>query len=103
MEALEIGDDAEKDTFVLAQRKLKRTVTKVLPGAPLSNETGLSILHKASVKVRLAVLEGKEAHQLSWIIGWARSDLGLPEEAVGLVSRNLADIFVCPMRPRFWL
>ncbi|KAG0008260.1 hypothetical protein BGZ82_004773, partial [Podila clonocystis] len=28
MEALEIGDDAEKDTFVLAQRKLKRTVTK---------------------------------------------------------------------------
>lgn len=69
------------------------TAQKCLPGAPLSNETGLSHLHKAGVKVGLAALEGEDVRQLSWIAGWARSDLGLNEkEAVGLVSWNLADI-----------
>ncbi|KAG0036351.1 hypothetical protein BGZ82_004349 [Podila clonocystis] len=76
------------------------TAQKCLPGAPLSNETGLSHLHKAGVKVGLAAFEGEEVRQLSWIAGWARSDLGLTEkEAVGLVSWNLADIVGLPNAP----
>ncbi|KAF9436290.1 hypothetical protein BGZ76_004354 [Entomortierella beljakovae] len=69
------------------------TAQKCLPGAPLSSETGLSVLHKAGVKVGLAAHEPEDVRQLSWIAGWAKSDLGITEkEAVGLVSWNLAEI-----------
>ncbi|KAF8928307.1 hypothetical protein BGZ58_009745 [Dissophora ornata] len=69
------------------------TAQKCLPGAPLSEETGLSVLYNAGVKVGLAAHEAEDVRQLSWIAGWARSDLGISEkEAVGLVSWNLAEI-----------
>ncbi|KAG0357111.1 hypothetical protein BC939DRAFT_526591 [Gamsiella multidivaricata] len=69
------------------------TAQRCLPGAPLSQETGLSVLYKAGVKVGLAAHEPEDVRQLSWIAGWARSDLGISEkEAVGLVSWNLAEI-----------
>ncbi|KAF9368892.1 hypothetical protein CPB97_004168, partial [Podila verticillata] len=57
------------------------TAQKCLPGAPLSNETGLSHLHKAGVKVGLAALESED------------------KEAVGLVSWDLADIVSLPNTP----
>ncbi|KAG0048444.1 hypothetical protein BGZ83_006601 [Gryganskiella cystojenkinii] len=76
------------------------TAQQCLPGAPLSNETGLSILYKAGVKVGLAALEPEDVRQLSWIAGWARSDLNISEkEAVALVSWNLADIVGLPAGP----
>ncbi|KAF9429712.1 hypothetical protein BGZ94_009739 [Podila epigama] len=76
------------------------TAQKCLPGAPLTNETGLTHLHKAGVKVGLAAFEAEDVRQLSWIAGWARSDLGLSEkEAVGLVSWNLAEIVDLPTAP----
>ncbi|KAF9175819.1 hypothetical protein BGX21_007047 [Mortierella sp. AD011] len=69
------------------------TAQKCSPGAPLSEETGLSVLHKAGVTVGLAAHEPEDVRQLSWIAGWAKSDLGISEkEAVGLVSWNLAKI-----------
>ncbi|KAG0286257.1 hypothetical protein BGZ98_005156, partial [Dissophora globulifera] len=69
------------------------TAQKCLPGAPLSEETGLSVLFKAGVKVGLAAHEAEDVRQLSWTAGWAKSDLGITEkEAVGLVSWNLAEI-----------
>ncbi|KAF8971311.1 hypothetical protein BGZ46_010308 [Entomortierella lignicola] len=76
------------------------TAQKCLPGAPLSNETGLSVLHKAGVKVGLAAHEPEDVRQLAWIAGWAKSDLGITEkEAVGLVSWNLAEIVGLPTSP----
>ncbi|KAF9110782.1 hypothetical protein BGX27_005894 [Mortierella sp. AM989] len=76
------------------------TAQKCLPGAPLSEDTGLSILHKAGVKVGLAAHEPEDVRQLSWIAGWAKSDLGISEkEAVGLVSWNLAEIVGLPTNP----
>ncbi|KAF9110482.1 hypothetical protein BGX27_006277 [Mortierella sp. AM989] len=76
------------------------TAQKCLPGAPLSEDTGLSILHKAGVKVGLAAREPEDVRQLSWITGWAKSDLGISEkEAVGLVSWNLAKIVGLPTNP----
>ncbi|KAG0265074.1 hypothetical protein BG011_005477 [Mortierella polycephala] len=73
------------------------TAQKCLPGAPLSQETGLSVLYKAGVKVGLAAFEAEDIRQLSWIAGWARSDLNISEkEAVSLVSWNLADIVGLP-------
>ncbi|KAF9190539.1 hypothetical protein BGZ51_008477 [Haplosporangium sp. Z 767] len=76
------------------------TAQKCLPGAPLSQETGLSVLYKAGVKVGLAAFESEDVRQLSWIAGWARSDLNISEkEAVGLVSWNLADIVGLPTGP----
>ncbi|KAG9323212.1 hypothetical protein KVV02_007944 [Mortierella alpina] len=69
------------------------TAQQCLPGLPLSKETGLSILHRAGVKVGLAAHEPEDVRQLSWIAGWARSDLNISEkEAVGLISWNLAEI-----------
>jgi hypothetical protein len=76
------------------------TAQKCLPGAPLSQETGLSILYKAGVKVGLAAHEPEDVRQLSWIAGWARSDMNITEkEAVGLVSWNLAEIVGLPINP----
>ncbi|GJJ68433.1 hypothetical protein EMPS_00779 [Entomortierella parvispora] len=76
------------------------TAQQCLPGAPLTNETGLSVLYKAGVKVGLAAHEPEDVRQLSWIAGWARSDLGISEkEAVGLVSWNLAEIVGLPTGP----
>jgi len=76
------------------------TAQQCLPGAPLSTETGLSILYKAGVKVGLAAFEAEDVRQLSWIAGWARSDLNISEkEAVGLVSWNLAEIIGLPTGP----
>jgi len=76
------------------------TAQQCLPGAPLSTETGLSVLYKAGVKVGLAAHEPEDVRQLSWIAGWARSDLGISEkEAVGLVSWNLAQIVGLPTGP----
>ncbi|KAF9426206.1 hypothetical protein BGZ94_006821 [Podila epigama] len=66
---------------------------KCLTGAPLTQDTGLSILHKAGVKVGLAAEEPEDVRLLAWMAGWARSDLGLAEkEAAGLVSWNLAEL-----------
>lgn len=76
------------------------TAQKCLPGAPLSEETGLSILYKAGVNVGLAAHEPEDVRQLSWIAAWARSDLNITEkEAVGLVSWNLAKIVGLPTGP----
>ncbi|KAK3806525.1 MAG: hypothetical protein J3R72DRAFT_108273 [Linnemannia gamsii] len=76
------------------------TAQKCLPGAPLSKDTGLSVLHKAGVKVGLAAHEPEDVRQLSWIAAWARSDLNITEkEAVGLVSWNLAEIVGLPTGP----
>ncbi|KAF9178506.1 hypothetical protein BGZ50_007671 [Haplosporangium sp. Z 11] len=69
------------------------TAQRCLPGAPLSKETGFSVLYKARVKVGLAALEYSQIRQMPWIAAWARSDAGISEkEAVGLLSWNLADI-----------
>ncbi|KAF9905888.1 hypothetical protein EC991_001213 [Linnemannia zychae] len=69
------------------------TAQRCLAGAPLTQETGLSALHKAGVRVGLSAMEFEDLRQMSWFAGWARSDLGLTErEAVGLVSWNLAKI-----------
>ncbi|KAG0271151.1 hypothetical protein BGZ95_001087 [Linnemannia exigua] len=69
------------------------TAQRCLAGAPLTQETGLSALHKAGVRVGLSAIEFEDLRQMSWFAGWARSDLGLTErEAVGLVSWNLAKI-----------
>ncbi|KAF9906005.1 hypothetical protein BX616_000828 [Lobosporangium transversale] len=92
---------AEADISVILRPYLctpaQWTAQRCLPGAPLSNETGLSILYKAGVKVGLAAHEPEDVRQLSWIAGWARSDLGLKEkDAVGLVSWNLAEIVGLP-------
>ncbi|KAG0211955.1 hypothetical protein BGX28_007036 [Mortierella sp. GBA30] len=76
------------------------TAQQCLPGAPLSEETGLSILYKAGVKVGLAAHEAEDVRQLSWTAGWARSDLNITEkEAVALVSWNLAEIVGLPTGP----
>ncbi|KAF9083413.1 hypothetical protein BGX23_011504 [Mortierella sp. AD031] len=76
------------------------TAQKCLPGAPLSDKTGLSVLYKAGVKVGLAAHEPEDVRQLSWIAAWARSDLNISEkEAVGLVSWNLAEIVGLPTGP----
>ncbi|KAK3822422.1 MAG: hypothetical protein JOS17DRAFT_753523 [Linnemannia elongata] len=76
------------------------TAQKCLPGAPLSKETGLSVLYKAGVNVGLAAHEPEDVRQLSWIAAWARSDLNITEkEAVGLVSWNLAKIVGLPTGP----
>ncbi|KAF9366937.1 hypothetical protein BGX34_000058 [Mortierella sp. NVP85] len=78
----------------------KWTAQQCLPGAPLSEETGLSVLHKAGVKVGLAAHEPEDVRQLAWIAGWAKSDLGITEkQAVGLVSWNLAEIVGLPTNP----
>ncbi|KAG0250403.1 hypothetical protein BG011_008365 [Mortierella polycephala] len=69
------------------------TAQRCLPGAPLSKETGFSVLYKARVKVGLAASEYSQIRQMPWIAAWARSDAGISEkEAVGLLSWNLADI-----------
>lgn len=66
---------------------------RCLAGAPLTQETGLSVLYKAGVKVGIAAKEPEDVRQLAWLAGWARSDLGLAEkEATGLVSWNLAEL-----------
>ncbi|KAF9388150.1 hypothetical protein CPB97_001526 [Podila verticillata] len=66
---------------------------RCLAGAPLTQETGLSVLYKAGVKVGIAAKEPEDVRQLAWLAGWARSDLGLNEkEATGLVSWNLAEL-----------
>ncbi|KAF8925052.1 hypothetical protein BGZ47_003511 [Haplosporangium gracile] len=76
------------------------TAQKCLPGAPLSKETGLSVLYNAGVNVGLAAHEPEDVRQLSWIAAWARSDLNISEkEAVGLVSWNLAEIVGLPTGP----
>ncbi|KAF9119605.1 hypothetical protein BGW39_000175 [Mortierella sp. 14UC] len=76
------------------------TAQKCLPGAPLSKETGLSVLYNAGVTVGLAAYEPEDVRQLSWIAAWARSDLNITEkEAVGLVSWNLAEIVGLPTGP----
>ncbi|KAF9979040.1 hypothetical protein BGZ73_007142 [Actinomortierella ambigua] len=68
-----------------------------LPGAPLSKDTGLSVLLKAGVKVGLSAVEQEDVRQLPWVAGWALSDLGLTEkEALGLVSWNLAELVDLP-------
>ncbi|KAK3847094.1 MAG: hypothetical protein J3R72DRAFT_379101 [Linnemannia gamsii] len=69
------------------------TAQRCLAGAPLTQETGLSALHNAGVRVGLSANEFEDLRQMSWFAGWARSDVGLTErEAVGLVSWNLAKI-----------
>ncbi|KAG0345655.1 hypothetical protein BG004_003359 [Podila humilis] len=66
---------------------------RCLAGAPLTQETGLSVLHKAGVKVGIAAKEPEDVRQLAWLAGWARSDLGLDEkEATGFVTWNLAEL-----------
>ncbi|KAF9303528.1 hypothetical protein BGZ74_003561 [Mortierella antarctica] len=66
---------------------------RCLAGAPLTQETGISVLYKAGVKVGIAAHEPEDVRQLAWLAGWARSDLGLAEkEATGLVSWNLAEL-----------
>ncbi|KAF9156344.1 hypothetical protein DFQ26_009396 [Actinomortierella ambigua] len=73
---------------------------KCLPGAPLTKETGLSILLKAGVKVGLSSVESEDVRQLSWVAGWALADLDITEkEAVGLVSWNLAELVGLPSGP----
>ncbi|KAF9364872.1 hypothetical protein BGX34_000099 [Mortierella sp. NVP85] len=76
------------------------TALQCLPGAPLTQDTGLTALYKAGVTVGLAAEEFEDVRQLSWIAGWARSDLGLSErEAVGLLSWNLEDIVGLSRQP----
>ncbi|KAI1291569.1 hypothetical protein EDD11_008850 [Mortierella claussenii] len=76
------------------------TAQQCLPGAPLSNQTGLSVLYKAGVRVGLAAHEPEDVRQLSWIAGWAKSDLNISEkDAVGLVSWSLAEIIGLPANP----
>ncbi|KAG0331876.1 hypothetical protein BG000_010523, partial [Podila horticola] len=124
MEALEIGDDAEKDTFVLAQRKLKRTyLAKAEIGAILHpylctpvHWTALSACLELLLATRLVIriAQGQRQGLFDRVRGqrgppatldhWMGcSDLGLTEEAVGLVSWNLADIVGLPNAPRVWL
>ncbi|KAF9367719.1 hypothetical protein CPB97_005382 [Podila verticillata] len=64
------------------------TAQKCLPGAPLSNETALSFLHKAGIKVVLSALEGEGVRQLSWIAGWACSDVEMRKKSMWLVVSN---------------
>ncbi|KAG0246247.1 hypothetical protein B0O80DRAFT_381283 [Mortierella sp. GBAus27b] len=76
------------------------TAQQCLPGAPLSEKTGLAVLYEAGVKVGLAAEEPEEVRQLSWIAGWAKSDLGISEkQAVGLVSWRLSELFGLPANP----
>ncbi|KAF8936533.1 hypothetical protein EDD21DRAFT_425833 [Dissophora ornata] len=73
---------------------------RCLPGAPLTPETGLSVLYKAGVTVGLAAAEFEDVRQMPWIAAWARSDLDISEkEAVGLLSWNLAEIMDLPTGP----
>ncbi|KAF9997449.1 hypothetical protein BGZ65_006987 [Modicella reniformis] len=77
------------------------TAQHCLAGAPLTKETGLSVLHKAGVTVGLAAAEIEDVRQLSWIAAWARSDLGISEkDAVGLLSWNLAKIVGLTEQPK---
>lgn len=95
---------AEADIGVILRPFLctpvKWTAQQCLPGAPLSEETGLSVLYNAGVKVGLAAEEPEDVRQLSWLAGWAKSDLGLDEkQAIGLVSWNLAELVGLPPNP----
>ncbi|KAG0197966.1 hypothetical protein BGX28_008557, partial [Mortierella sp. GBA30] len=76
------------------------TAQKCLPGAPLTKETGLSVLYKAGVKVGLAAADFEDIRQLPWFAAWARSDLDMTEkEAVGLLTWSLAEIIGLPKLP----
>ncbi|KAF9578312.1 hypothetical protein BGW38_005953 [Lunasporangiospora selenospora] len=69
------------------------TAQKCLPGAPLTQDTSLTALYKAGVKVGLSVHEAEDVRQLVWVAGWARSDLGLSDEkAVDFISKNLREL-----------
>ncbi|CAG8508794.1 11049_t:CDS:2, partial [Scutellospora calospora] len=75
----------------------------VLMGAPITNTTGIYILHKNNVKIGIGVTESGSERNLIWDAGWIGINSGgviSEKDSIGLISWNLEEILCLNKKDR---